>query len=141
MWARLPVGCNSGVTETDDCVKAASPEGPQCSPPPRPSTPPALLSHAPYCNDLMLIQDQRLRASIYIRTQETGNPPEVVDYIARLYFWMRVHELLPVCVGVKASVPRKSCCILLSHLLVSIQNVSLRGKLISQREKVLQDDV
>lgn len=72
--------CNSGVTETDDCVKAASPEGSQSSSPPKPSTPWALLSHAPYCNDLMLIQDQRPRASIYIRSQE-DRPPQV----CRLY--------------------------------------------------------
>lgn len=132
---------NSGVTETDDCVKAASPEGFQSSSPLKPTTPWALFSHAPYCNDLMLIQDQRPRTSIYIRVQETGKPPEPVDYIACLYFCICVHELLPVCVGVKASVLCKSGVILLSHLLVLIQRVSPSGKLISQSEKVLQDDV
>lgn len=79
---------NSGVTETDDCVKAASPEGSRSSSPPKPSTLLALLGHVPYCNDLMLIQDQRPRASIYIKMQETGTPPprpEPVGCIARLY--------------------------------------------------------
>lgn len=76
--------CKSGVTKTDDCVEAASLEGFQSSSPPMPTTPWAMLSHAPYCNDLMLIQDQRPRASIYITEQETGTPPHP-PRVCRLY--------------------------------------------------------
>lgn len=44
---------NSGVTETDDCVKVVSPESSKSSSPPKPSTFWASLGHAAYCNDLM----------------------------------------------------------------------------------------
>lgn len=44
---------NSGVTETDDCVKVVSPEGSESSSPPKPSTFWASLGHTAYCNDLM----------------------------------------------------------------------------------------
>lgn len=109
---------NSGVTETDDCVKAASPEGSQSSSPPKPSTLQALLSHVPYCNDLMLIQDQRPRASIYIKTQETGTPPEPVGCSARLYLCTWGASRLCGCM------PSKSWVILLSHFWVFLQRIS-----------------
>lgn len=134
--------CNSGVTKTDDRVEAASLEGFQSSSPPKPTASWAMLSHAPYCNDLMLIQDQRPRASIYIRAQETGNPPEPVDYIACLYFSICVHELLPLC-GCKRHLRCANLALFFfSYLLVVIQSVSPSRKLnCKQSEKVLQDDV
>lgn len=114
--------CNSGVTETDDRVKAASPERAQSSFPPKPPTLWALLSHISYCNDLMLIQDQRPRASIYIRGQKTGIPPLSLSTI--LHVCICVHDPLRVRLEVTASMLSKSQVILLSHLLVFIQRIS-----------------
>lgn len=126
---------NSGVTETDDCVKAVSPEGAQSSSPPKPSTLRALLSHVPYCNDLMLIQDQRPRASIYIKMQETGIPPRAWSHV-----FICVREPPSRLCGCKC-VYTEQILLFCSHIVWYLFKESPSEKLISESEKILQDDV